>query len=76
MRDDIENIVKILRDKGDSHIFYRSGLELFGPGDTDNLPDGLHPDAEGQHTLGRRFAKAEFGAAGRVLPGRVSEGNL
>ena len=27
-------------------------------------------------TLGRRFAKAEFGAAGRLLPGRVSEGNL
>ena len=51
-------------------------LELFGPGDTDNLPDGLHPDGDGYETLGRRFAKAEFGAAGRLLPGRVSEGNL
>ncbi len=34
------------------------------------------PSPVADETLGRRFAKAEFGAAGRLLPGRVSEGNL
>ena len=76
MRDDIENIVKILRDKGDTNIFYRNGLELFGPGDTGNLPDGLHPDGRGYVMMGQRFAEMEFGPTGRLIPGRVGGGKL
>jgi hypothetical protein len=103
--------------RGDTNIFYRDGLDLFGPvragnaglapfpfcktiscqdrdkqkeipkpfkksaiifrqGDTDNLPDGLHPDGDGYETLGARFAKYEFGAEGRLLAGRYAQAQL
>lgn len=75
MREDIKGIVELLRKRGDASIHYRDGIELFGPGDTDNMPDGLHPNGDGYELIGKRFAALEFGAGGRLLGGRLAEGN-
>ena len=32
----------------------------------------LHPSGDGYELLGTRFAELEFGAAGHLLPGRLS----
>lgn len=47
MRVDVESVVKLLRKRGDTNIYYRNGLELFSQADSANLPDGLHPDGDG-----------------------------
>ena len=51
-------------------------MTFTGPGDADHLPDGLHPDGDGYITLGQRFARFEFGAGGRLLPGRFMNSGL
>jgi GDSL-like Lipase/Acylhydrolase family len=51
-------------ERGDAHLSYWSGLELFGPGDLADLPDGLHPNAAGYRRIGERFADHAFGAGG------------
>jgi len=55
MREDILETVQLLQRRGDSLIYYRDGLEWFGPHDGIRLPDGLHPDAAGYELLGSRF---------------------
>ena len=56
----------VRRDVGDRNLHHLSGLELFGPDDVGDLPDGLHPNGDGYVRIGERFAGLAF-AAGRPL---------
>jgi len=76
MRADIRSIVELLRKRGDRNIHYRDGLDLFGPGDVDYLPDGLHPNGDGYEILGTRFARYEIGPEGRLVAGRYAAESL
>lgn len=40
----------------DINLHYLDGRELFGDADLADLPDGLHPNAEGYRRMGERFA--------------------
>jgi hypothetical protein len=58
----LRSVREILRDvvesraSGDPAISYLDGLDLFGPDDIDELPDGLHPSPAGYLRIGERFA--------------------
>jgi hypothetical protein len=52
----ISRIVAARSEAGDRHLSYLDGLELFGADDADDLPDDLHPTADGYLRMGRRFA--------------------
>ena len=56
MRDEVAEAVRLLREYGDENVHYVDGLELMGPDDLHLLPDGVHPYAEGDKLMGRRFA--------------------
>lgn len=60
----LDSIVDQRRGAGDRHLHILSGLDLFGPGDVSDLPDGLHPNPEGYLRIGRRFYDAAFGPGG------------
>ncbi len=60
MRSVLEGVVQLFRKHGDSSIYYINGLDLFGPEDLQYLPDGLHPDANGQEVLSKRFRNQLF----------------
>ena len=62
MRTLLEQVV-LQRAPADRNLRYLSGLELFGPGDAADLPDGLHPNAAGYLRIGERF----YAAARRFL---------
>ncbi len=53
---------------GDKNLHYLDGLQLFGPEDASDLPDDLHPNAEGYIRMGERFAQLAF-APGSPLAG-------
>ena len=55
MRQEVAAAVDLLRDHGDAHVHYVDGLSVFGPEQSDLLPDDLHPDAQGYKVLGRHF---------------------
>ena len=57
MRTELRSAVTTLQEFGDEHVFYVGGLELFGPEHEDNLPDRLHPDAEGYELLAENFSR-------------------
>ena len=59
MRSILEDVVTTHVRRGDAHLDYLDGTELFGvePSDLDLLPDGLHPDGDGYELIGRRFAE-------------------
>ena len=61
MRGIIEKIVADRRAAGDTNLHYLDGLELFGLGDVDDLPDALHPNGDGYVRMGERFAALAFG---------------
>lgn len=48
--------VVTMRQASDSNLYLMSGLDLFGEADANDLPDDLHPNAEGQVRIGERFA--------------------
>jgi lysophospholipase L1-like esterase len=58
MRTLLEGVVDLRRQRGDEHLDYVDGIELFGvdPTDVDLLPDGLHPNGDGYELIGRRYA--------------------
>lgn len=55
----------------DRNLHYLDGLSLFGEADLPDLPDGLHPSADGYVHIGERFARTVFSSAGCF--GLVSE---
>ncbi len=57
MREQVQDAVARLVAAGDRRIFYVSGLDLFGPGETGYLPDHLHPNGDGYELLGRNFVR-------------------
>lgn len=57
--------VVALRAADDPAIFYLDGLDLFGPDDIAELPDGLHPSPAGYLHIADRFATSPVVAAWR-----------
>ena len=57
MREEVRSAVETLRARGDRHLCYVDGLDLFGPDLAHLLPDDLHPSAEGYRLLGERFVR-------------------
>lgn len=56
VRHALEEIVQNFQGKG-VNIRYLNGLDLMGEADTHLLEDDLHPNSQGQTTIGERFAK-------------------
>ncbi len=63
MRTIIRDVVEARRKIGDANLHYLDGLELFGPADTGDLPDDLHPNGAGYVRMGERFNTKAFGAS-------------
>jgi lysophospholipase L1-like esterase len=61
LREVLSEVVASLRACGDANTHYVNGLDLFGEDMAADLPDQLHPSAEGYKILGARFAE-------RVVP--------
>ena len=53
-------VVESRRAAGDEHLHLLHGPDLFGPDDLDDLPDGLHPNADGYRRMGERFHRLVF----------------
>lgn len=53
-------IVAARQAAGDANLHLLQGPDLFGPGDVDDLPDGLHPNAAGYQRMGERFHALVF----------------
>ncbi len=60
----VTEVVDGRRGRGDVNIHALSGLELFGEADAPDLPDGLHPSAEGYRLMGERFRALAFAPGG------------
>jgi hypothetical protein len=60
----IELVAAARRDSGDGRLHLFSGLDLFGPDDLADLPDGLHPNPAGYARMGDRFHAAAFAPGG------------
>jgi hypothetical protein len=60
MRAVLQSAVELRQRRGDEHLTYLDGTQLFGvdPSDVDLLPDGLHPNGEGYERIGQRYAAA------------------
>ncbi|MFD3583816.1 SGNH/GDSL hydrolase family protein [Streptomyces sp. NPDC058683] len=52
------------RKAGDHRLHLIDGTTLFGPEDTADLPDGLHPNPAGYARMAERFLPRTFGEAG------------
>lgn len=65
-RELVAAVVAARCDAGDEHLHYLDGLQLFGPDDVADLPDGLHPNGEGYVRIGERFAALAFGSDGAL----------
>jgi len=64
----VEEVVAVRRDVGDQYLHHLSGLELFGPDDVGDLPDGLHPNGDGYVRIGKRPAALAFTSGGPLAP--------
>ena len=64
MREAIRETVDLLRKRGDRYLYYQDGLNWLGPEESAMLTDGLHPGAEGDELMGRRFLKLKEEAFG------------
>ncbi len=56
MREEIEAVVRLFQNQGDSNIYYWNGLDIFGEAYASYMPDRLHPNAEGNKLLAERIA--------------------
>ncbi|WP_030169925.1 SGNH/GDSL hydrolase family protein [Streptomyces sp. NRRL S-813] len=63
VREALERIV-LQRRRSDPHLYYLDGRELFGLRNAVDMPDGIHPNAAGYRTIGRRFAGRVLGSGG------------
>jgi hypothetical protein len=68
IRELIAMVVASRQAAGDEHLHLLDGLSLFGPGDVDDLPDLLHPNAAGYRRMGERFNSMAFGPGGPLAP--------
>lgn len=64
IRELLETIVRARHDAGDQNLHLLSGLDLFGPDDVGDLPDGLHPSSKGYERIGDRFYRSAFAPGG------------
>jgi hypothetical protein len=64
VREVLTEVVTSRQEAGDANLHLLDGQQLFGADDLALLPDGLHPDAEGYHLMGRRFHSLAFAADG------------
>lgn len=64
IRDLLASVVAARTTNGDEHLHLLSGLDLFGPDDVGDLPDGLHPNSAGYARMGDRFHDLAFGPGG------------
>jgi lysophospholipase L1-like esterase len=71
IREVVAEAVASLRSSGDTNTHYVAGLDLFGEDMAPELPDQLHPSAEGYKILGARFAER---VVPRLLPGAGAPG--
>ncbi len=55
MRELLQAVVEARAKAGDAAIRYLSGLDLFDEADAPDLPDDLHPNADGYRRMGERF---------------------
>ena len=62
IRELLELVVTARREQGDDRLFLVSGLDLFGVDDVADLPDGIHPNPDGQARIAERFERLTFGA--------------
>ncbi len=53
----VAEAVALVRDAGDKNTFHQNGLDLFGEGLGDLMPDKLHPDAQGYEALAANFIR-------------------
>lgn len=60
----LSDVVAVRRAEGDINLHLVDGLALFGPDDVGDLPDGLHPNADGYRRIGERFHDLVFGNDG------------
>ncbi|HBM79234.1 MAG TPA: hypothetical protein DD426_00110 [Clostridiaceae bacterium] len=60
MRENLYNVVESCKKYGDRNIYYVDGLRIFGQDELKYLPDGLHPNAEGQEVFADKFIKEVF----------------
>ena len=68
----LETEIVTARRTTDANLHLLSGLDLFGPDDVADLPDGLHPNAAGYRRMGERFHAWAFddGPFGTPEPSR------
>ncbi len=66
LRDLLHEQVEVRRLSGDTMLHVIHGLDLFGPADVDDLPDGVHPTSDGYRRLAERFFSLAFGDEGAV----------
>jgi lysophospholipase L1-like esterase len=59
-----ELLATIVEQRRDPNLHLMNGLDLFGPEDVVDLPDGLHPNAAGYRRMGERFHAQAFGPGG------------
>ncbi|MEV4112704.1 SGNH/GDSL hydrolase family protein [Nonomuraea sp. NPDC049695] len=64
VRELLSQHVDVRRKEGDTHLHVLDGLALFGPDDIADLPDGLHPNADGYRRMAERFLPLAFGNEG------------
>ncbi len=64
IREMITAIVGARRAQGDTNLHLVDGLALFGADDVADLPDRLHPSADGYRRMGERFHQIVFTADG------------
>jgi hypothetical protein len=60
----VAEVVAGRQTRGDDRLHHLDGLELFGPADVGDLPDGLHPNGDGYLRMGERFAAHAFAPGG------------
>ncbi|NGO80564.1 lipase [Streptomyces sp. YC504] len=64
--------VELRRTEGDKALHLLHGPDLFGPSDTTDLPDGLHPNPAGYRRMANRFLPLAFGPQGPLHRPRTS----
>ena len=60
IRELLELVITTRREQGDDRVFLVSGLDLFGVDDVVDLPDGIHPNPDGQTRIAERFERLAF----------------